>query len=65
MDGFSISDCKNNDGLGRIRTGDLRRVKTEDLSFISAFSGRSALFFGIAPVEITTGNASAPSRSVW
>ena len=27
MDGSHVSDCKKNDGLGRIRTGDLRRVK--------------------------------------
>gem|GEM_PF-5494409 len=27
MDGSNTSDCKKNDGLGRIRTGDLRRVK--------------------------------------
>ena len=27
MDASSMADCKKNDGLGRIRTGDLRRVK--------------------------------------
>jgi hypothetical protein len=29
---------KNNDRLGRIRTGDLRRVKTEDLGVFEALS---------------------------
>jgi len=42
-DGCSVSDCKKNDGLGRIRTGDLRRVKTEDLALRVAFSDFSAL----------------------
>jgi hypothetical protein len=27
MEGSNVSDCKKNDGLGRIRTGDLSRVK--------------------------------------
>jgi len=27
MDGSGVADRKKNDGLGRIRTGDLRRVK--------------------------------------
>jgi hypothetical protein len=40
-----------NDGLGRIRTGDLRHVKAGDLELSPAF-----LF-----CEITTRNASAPS----
>ena len=34
----SVADCKKNDGLGRIQTGDLRRVKTEDLELSEAFS---------------------------
>jgi hypothetical protein len=40
-----------NDGPGRIRTGDLRRVKTEDLG----------LSEGFPEDEITTRKASAPS----
>jgi len=55
MDGSSVADCKKNDGLGRIRTGDLRRVKTEVLGLSAAFSLH----------EITTRNASAPSWTVW
>ena len=35
MDGSRVADSKNNDGLGRIRTGDLRHVKG---SFDSLFS---------------------------
>jgi len=38
MDGSNVCDCKKNDGLGRIRTGDLRHVKTEDLAVFEAFS---------------------------
>ncbi len=49
--GFSVADCKKNDGLGRIRTGDLRRVKTEDLGLFEAF----------AVGETTTRKANAPS----
>ena len=51
MDGSSVSDCKKNDGLGRIRTGDLRRVKTEDLGVFEAFSSG----------DITMRKARAPS----
>jgi hypothetical protein len=47
----NMSDCKKNDGPGRIRTGDLRRVKTED-------SGLSEAFFG---ADMTTRRANAPS----
>jgi hypothetical protein len=35
---FNISECKKNDGLGRIRTGDLRHVKTGGLPLEKAFS---------------------------
>jgi hypothetical protein len=38
MDGSNASDYKKNDGLGRTRTGDLRRVKTEALGVFEAFS---------------------------
>jgi hypothetical protein len=31
MDGVSVSDGQKNDGLGRIRTGDLRHVKEDIL----------------------------------
>jgi len=51
IDGCSVSDCKKNDGLGRIRTGDLRRVKTEDSGLSKAFSVG----------EMTTRKANAPS----
>jgi len=37
-DASSVSGCKKNDELGRIRTGDLRRVKTDDFGFSEAFS---------------------------
>ena len=37
-DACSVANSQNNDGLGRIRTGDLRRVKTEDLGVFEAFS---------------------------
>jgi len=48
-----------NDGLGRIRTGDLRHVKTE-------FLRRSAVFSDVAFLgETTMRNASAPSWRVW
>ena len=54
MDGSIVADSKKNDGLGRIRTGDLRHVKTEDLGLSEAFS-----------VDvITTRKASAPSCTV-
>jgi len=45
-------------GLGRIRTGDLRRVKTEDSAFEQAFSCLSGLLFEVD--ETITRNASAP-----
>ncbi len=51
MDGSSVSDCKKNAGLGRIRTGDLRRVKTEDLGVFEEF------ILG----DMTTRKARAPS----
>jgi hypothetical protein len=38
MDVSSMADCKNNDGLGRIRTGDLCRVKPEVLGGFDVFS---------------------------
>jgi hypothetical protein len=38
MDGSSVADCKKNDGLGRIRTGDLRHVKTEGSESFMTFS---------------------------
>jgi hypothetical protein len=46
-----MSDCKKNDGLEEIRTGDLRRVKTEGLALFEAFSVG----------EMTTRKANAPS----
>jgi len=51
MDGSNVADLQKNDGLGRIRTGDLRRVKAEDFRFSKAFS------LG----DTTTRKASAPS----
>ena len=51
IDGSRVANSKKNDGLGRIRTGDLRHVKAGDLGLCDAF-----------PVgEITTRKASAPS----
>jgi hypothetical protein len=49
------------DGLGRIRTGDLRHVKAGNLAFILTFSDRSALFSDATPSETTMRKASAPS----
>jgi hypothetical protein len=49
-----VADCKKNDGIGRIRTGDLRHVKTEDLGFFEAFSVG----------DITVRNANDPSYMV-
>jgi hypothetical protein len=46
-------------GLGRIRTGDLRHVKAGDLALKLAFSCLSGLIFEVD--ETTTRNASAPS----
>jgi len=64
LDGSSLADSKKNDGLGRIRTGDLRHVKADDLAFILAFSDSSAPFSVAAPLETTTRKASAPSCTV-
>ena len=50
-----MADCKKNNGLGRIRTGDLRHVKAEFLRRSAVFS--DVVFLG----ETTTRNASAPS----
>ena len=65
MDGSNVSDRKKNDGLGRIRTGDLRHVKTEafklNLSFVDFFTRVSAV---LSADETTTRNASAPPCSV-
>jgi len=53
------------DGLGRIRTGDLRHVKTGDLAFVLLFSVGTTLFSAALPAEETTiRNASAPSCTV-
>jgi hypothetical protein len=49
--GDCICNTQKTNGLGRIRTGDLRHVKTEDLGLSEAF----------AVGEITTRNAKAPS----
>jgi hypothetical protein len=35
---FSLFNWKKNDGLGRIRTGDLRHIKAGDLGVFEAFS---------------------------
>ena len=45
---------QKNDGLGRIRTGDLRHVKAGDLAHEQAFSDLSALFSIAAPPGPTT-----------
>jgi hypothetical protein len=57
-----VADRKKNDGLGRIRTGDLRHVKAGDLALEQAFSDFSAFSSLAAPPDpITTRKASAPS----
>jgi len=63
MDAFSVADCKKNDGLGRIRTGDLRRVKTEASGFSSEVLADFSEWFAASaqPGETTTRKASAPS----
>jgi hypothetical protein len=49
------------DGLGRIRTGDLRRVKAEAFALASLFLDRSEVFLDTFADDTTTTNASAPS----
>jgi hypothetical protein len=51
-------------GLGRIRTGDLRRVKTEALALAPLFLDRSEVFLDTFADDTTTRNASAPSCTV-
>ena len=51
-------------GLGRIRTGDLRHVKAGVLALVEQFSDFSALFSVAVPLETTTKKASAPSCTV-
>jgi len=51
-------------GLGRIRTGDLRRVKAEALAHKPPFSDRSEVFLDTFEVDTMTRNASAPSCTV-
>jgi len=58
----STKAAPKTDGLGRIRTGDLRHVKTEDFALRAAFSSFSSLLFLAALAdETTTRKASAPS----
>jgi len=65
MDGSNVCDCKKNDGLGRIRTGDLRHVKAGIFEFILLFEVSSALSSpAFSAEETTTRNASAPSCTV-
>ena len=59
MNGSSVADSQNNDGLGRIRTGDLRRVKTEALAQTPLFLDRSEVFLDPFADDTTTRNASA------
>jgi hypothetical protein len=59
MNGSNATDWKKDSGLGRILTGDLRRVKTEALALGRAFSCLSAALFDAE--EMTTRKASAPS----
>ncbi|MFZ0926333.1 MAG: hypothetical protein WAN56_02775 [Halobacteriota archaeon] len=56
-DGCSVFDLKKDSGLGRIRTGDLRDVKTGNLALRTASSDWLAPFSVVAP-ETTTRNAS-------
>jgi hypothetical protein len=65
MDGSSAAVCKKKDFLGRIRTGDLRRMKTEDLTHAASFSHSSAVSSEVSVGAITTKNASAPLYTVW
>jgi len=50
----STKSTQKNDGLGRIRTGDLRCVKTEDFGVFEIFSVGA----------ITVGKANDPSYTV-
>ncbi len=54
MDGSNYSEFKKNDGLGRIRTGDLRRVKTEVSASNLALSVFAALFCAAVLRDPTT-----------
>jgi hypothetical protein len=57
---------QKNDGLGRIRTGDLRHVKAGDLARSVAFSWFAGLLSeGVDADETTTRKASAPLYTVW
>ena len=61
MNGSNATDWKKDSGLGRILTGDLRRVKTEALAIEQAFSYLSGLLSeGVLVCEVTTRKASAP-----
>jgi hypothetical protein len=51
---YFVKAAQKTNGLGRIRTGDLRRVKAED------FRSSEAFFAG----EMTTRKANAPSQTV-
>ena len=51
MDGYNVADWYKNNGLGRIRTGDLRGVKATDSGLLGEF------FRG----AVITRNAKAPS----
>jgi hypothetical protein len=63
--GDSIRNTQKTNGLGRIRTGDLRRVNTEALAFTPLFLDRSEVFLDTFADDTTTRNASAPSCTVW
>jgi hypothetical protein len=58
---YFVKAPQKTDGLGRIRTGDLSRVKTEDLALAPLFLDRSEVFLDRSADDTTTTNASAPS----
>jgi hypothetical protein len=61
--GLLEGKSSKNNGLGAIRTPDLRHVKMGNLAFILAFSDLFALFSAtFAADETTTRNESAQSR---
>jgi hypothetical protein len=58
IDCSRVADSKKKDGIGLIRTGDLRHVKTEDLAISAPFSDAES------DGDITTRKAKTPSWMV-
>jgi hypothetical protein len=63
---YFVKAPQKTSGLGRIRTGELRRVKTDALGFIQEVLAVFPEWFAASaqPGETTTRKASAPSCTV-